>query len=201
MTVYTRPVPRPLRSARSRNVRSSVPTVASWISALVSPSPSPLSASLLVIETSLTFGFGSHVSLTVIVAVIWMSLWSGGQSTEGDSETVSSGGFVSVTCTVCVAVPVFPEASVADQLTGVSPRGKPDCGASLTGLTEGSHTSVADAVPSATLVVSPAHSAVTSAGALTVGGVVSTTVTLVVASAYAPCVSRALNTYVVWPSS
>jgi hypothetical protein len=44
------------------------------MSPAVSPSPRALSGSLLAIETSVTVGFGSQVSLTVIVAVIGISL-------------------------------------------------------------------------------------------------------------------------------
>ena len=120
-----RPGPPPLRSARSRKLRSSVPNFAPWISSVVSPSPRPLSGSLLLIETSFTVGCGSQTSVTVIVAVIGTSLWLGGQSMVGDSESVRTGGMVFLMITFCVAVPLFPESSTAVQRTVDSPRGKP----------------------------------------------------------------------------
>src|SRR5262245_49044047 len=140
-------------------------------------------------------GLGSHLSVTVIVAVICTSLWSGGQSTAGDSWTVRSGGVVSTIFTCCVAWPTFLESSVADQVTVVVPSLK-SCGASLLMSGEASHTSVAVALPMSTAVpVGPVHSACALAGAVTLGGVVSTTPTLVVSSSYWPNVSMTLNTY------
>src|SRR6185369_6985383 len=189
------------RSARSRNVRSSAPFFHSWMSSGLSPSPRPLSGSLLSIETSSTFGSGSQISVTVIVALISTSLWSGGQSTSGDSATVSTGACVSWISTVCVAWPVFPEPSVADQSTVRVPRGNPRgkrCAASSVGTSAPSHTSVAAAFLSGSrftgVPVGPAHSAVTLGGAVTTGAVVSTTLTLVHASSYCLNVSITLYT-------
>src|SRR5262245_19886123 len=190
-----RPLPVPLRSARSRNVRSSPPNDACWMSFAVSPRPRPLSGSLLVIESSFTVGFGSHMSVTVIVAVIGTSLWSGGQSDVGDSLTLSVGGVVSTIVTDCVAALLFCDSSVAVHVTLVVPRPN-SAGASFVSTGEASHTSVAAAVPRATGVpFGPVHSAVTAAGALIVGAVVSTTLTLVVSSSYCPNRSMTFNTY------
>src|SRR5262245_38737358 len=194
VTVYTRPLPGPARSERSRNVRSSVPKVA-WMSFGWSPSPRPLSGSLLVIESSRTVGLGSHLSVTVIVAVIVTSLWLGGQSTVGESWTVRSWGVVSTIFTCCVAWPTFLESSVADQVTVVVPSLK-SWGASLSMSGAASQTSVAVALPMSTGVpAGPVHSACALAGAVTLGGVVSTTLTLAVSSAYWPNVSMTLSTY------
>jgi hypothetical protein len=68
--VYTRPPPLPLRSARSWNSRSSWPKAAPVMSSTVSPSPRPLSGSLLAIETRRTAGAASQTSLTAIEARI-----------------------------------------------------------------------------------------------------------------------------------
>src|SRR6266403_4734771 len=87
-----RPVPIPERSARKRNDRTSVPNgigppPTAWMSFGSSPSPRPLSGSLLVIDSKVTAGFASQPSLVSSVAVIWTSLWFGGQRVSGDSET------------------------------------------------------------------------------------------------------------------
>src|SRR5215471_10767954 len=154
------------------------------MSCAVSPSPRPLSGSLLVIETSRTVGFGSQISLTVIDAVICASLWFGGHSVVGDSVTVSFGGVVSTIFTVCVAVPLFVDASMAVHVTVVLPRLKED-GALFVSTGAASHTSLALAVPRTTDVpVGPVHSAVTAAGAVTFRGVLSRTSTVVESSAY-----------------
>src|SRR5215218_9636125 len=150
----------------------------------VSPSPRPLSASLLVIETTRTVGFGSQTSLTVIDAVICASLWSGGHSVVGATVTVSFGGVVSTIFTVCVAMPLFLDSSMAVHVTVVLPRVKED-GASFVSTGAASQTSLALAVPRTTDVpVGPVHSAVTAAGAVTVGGLVSMTSTVVASSSY-----------------
>ena len=88
-------------------LRSSVLKAALRMSTGVFPSPRPLSASLLVMETSRTVGFVSHASRTVIEAVIVASLWLGGKRTDGESATVSSGGVVSAMRTTCVSEPTL----------------------------------------------------------------------------------------------
>src|SRR4029077_18061598 len=57
-----------------------------------SPSPRPLSASVLVIEMSRTTGLASQVSVATIVTVIGTSLWFEGESRAGDTLTGRLGG-------------------------------------------------------------------------------------------------------------
>src|SRR5678815_2846492 len=129
-----------------------------------------------------------------MVALIGTSLWSGDQSTVGDSLTSIFGGVVSTMVTVWVAVPRLLEASRTDQVTGVGPKGK-SAGASFpTGGREPSQVSVAVALPRFNCVpLVPEHSSVRSAGAVTIGLVVSATVIFVLASAYWPNSSMTLN--------
>src|SRR6266403_997670 len=100
-----RPVPIPERSARKRNDRTSVPNgigppPTAWMSFGSSPSPRPLSGSLLVIDSKVTAGFASQPSLVSSVAVIWTSLWFGDQRVSGDSETRNVGEHSGGECTV-----------------------------------------------------------------------------------------------------
>src|SRR5262249_37766578 len=163
--------------ARSWNERISAPIVAPWMSFGWSPSPRPLFGSLLLTEISFTNGFGSHLSVTVMLALIVTSLWPGGQSTEGVNGTVRFGGLVSTMCTVWMAVPTFVESSVALHVTLVSPR-ENSCGALFVISGDRSQTSLAVACPMSTAVPPPGlpfaglHSAVTSFGAVTSGAVV-----------------------------
>src|SRR5262249_27330168 len=64
-----------------------------------SPSPRPLSGSLLTIETRRTTGLASQVSVATIVTVIGTSLWFGGERRAGDTLTERFGGVVSTTAT------------------------------------------------------------------------------------------------------
>src|SRR5882672_4473859 len=77
-----------------------------------SPSPRPLSGSLLVIDTKVTAGFAPQPSLVSSVAVIWTSLWFGDQRVSGDSMTRKVGVPVSRTVTSVVAVAWRPPGSV-----------------------------------------------------------------------------------------
>ena len=86
---------------------------------------------------------------------------------------VTTGGVVSSTVTFWVAVAELPAASVAVQVTVVVPIGKPCAGASLLMAGLGSVSSVAVAVPKATVVNVPVASAVTGPGTEITGGVVS----------------------------
>ena len=88
---------------------------------------------------------------------------------------VTTGAVVSVTVTVCVAVPVLPAPSVALQVTVVAPTANGPV-ISGVGVNDPSTSSLALAEPSDTGVVGPLASTVTSAGGVTTGGVVSTTV-------------------------
>src|SRR5262249_51884361 len=63
----------------------------------LSPSPRPLSGSLLVIDTSRMTGLASQVSVATIVTVIATSLWFEGKSCAGDTLTDRFGGVVSTT--------------------------------------------------------------------------------------------------------
>src|SRR5262249_22422764 len=147
-------------------------------------------------------GFGSHLSVTVMLAVMVTSLWFGDQSTLGVSVTERSGGVVSMMCTVWVAVPTLVEASVALHVTLVSPR-ENNCGASLVIVGDKSQTSAAVAFPMSTAVPPPGeaglHSAVTSFGAVTSGGVVSTTSMVAVSSSFWPNESMTFSVYRVLP--
>ena len=78
--LYFRPSLGPIRSERSRNEVSAVPGVAPWMSLAKSPSPRPLSSSLLVMPTRTKVGFGSQMSSTTTVASMSAILWLGGHS-------------------------------------------------------------------------------------------------------------------------
>jgi hypothetical protein len=120
---------------------------------------------------------------------------------------VISGGVLSVTVTVWVAVDVFPSASIAVYVIVVVPFGKIfPAGTPLRVMLTGEQLSVAFAVPrSASLtnlsqLVAPGPVATaTAAGAVTAGGVLSSTVTVWVAVALFPSASVAVYVMVVIP--
>ena len=114
---------------------------------------------------------------------------------------VITGAVVSVTVTICVAVPMFPAASVADHVTVVVPTGN-EAGALLVGVSMPSTTSTAVAIPRAIADNGPVASTDTAGGAVTTGGVASTrfTVTSCVAVAVFPAASLALYVTVVTPT-
>src|SRR5687767_11638996 len=90
----------------------------------VSPSPSPLSGSLDVIDVSAKVGFGLQTSATLTLAAIETSLWFGGQRTFGLRVKLIVGAWVSATVTVAEQVLWFPVSSVALNCTTVGPRPK-----------------------------------------------------------------------------
>ena len=103
-------------------------------------------------------------------------------STVTSVGTVIAGSVVSSTVTVWVAVAEFSSLSVAVQVTMVAPTGnRLSRGASLVIMGAGSTRSLAVAVPNSndnTGVSAPVASLETAAGAVIVGSVVSTTVTV-----------------------
>ena len=105
---------------------------------------------------------------------------------------------MSCTATCCVALEVFPLASVAVHVTTVVPTGKVR-GASLVTTGLGSTRSVTAAVPSATAVCCPVASTVTSGGGVSAGGVVSCTVTGNSPLLLLPALSVAVQVTVVVP--
>ena len=94
--VYTRPGPTPERSARRRTRVSSVPTSALWMSFVVSPSPTPLSGSLLVADTRTT-RTAPRLSLAATERTTSTIRWSGGQRIRGLAVTERTGGVLSTT--------------------------------------------------------------------------------------------------------
>src|SRR5712691_9340608 len=90
------------------------------MSLAVSPSPSPLSGSLLSIDTSLML----DESGAVTVAVIGTILWFGGHRMPGFSLTEIAGGVASLTVIVLVFVVWLPALSVATNVHVVVPGGK-----------------------------------------------------------------------------
>jgi hypothetical protein len=113
-----------------------------------------------------------------------------------------SGGVVSRTVTVKLAVPVFECASVAVQVTVVGPNGNstPDAGEQETG-TVPSTTSDADAVNVAGAPVALVASFAKLAGTLTTGAVVSRTVTVKLFEPVLPPASCAVQFTVVVPTA
>src|SRR5262249_52327406 len=154
-------------------------------SPLVSPSPRPLSGSLLVIEVSTNVGDGSHTSCTATAALMPISLWLGGQSRFGLTEALIDGGCVSATVTVETQFETLPESSATVKLTGVTPSGK-KAGALLVGVRLASQISVAETPAKngaswgsfAAMPLLPVHSTLIGAGQTSTGGVVSCTRTL-----------------------
>jgi hypothetical protein len=118
----------------------------------------------------------------------------------GGGTPLNVGGVVSLTVTVVVAVALLPAASAAVNVTVVAPRGK-IAGALLDTVTEPLTVSFAVGIGTGTDVPDgPACSTVIGGGTpLNVGGVESTTVTVVVAVALLPAASRAVNVTVVTP--
>jgi hypothetical protein len=118
----------------------------------------------------------------------------------GGGTPLNVGGVVSTTVTVVVAVALLPAASAAVNATVVTPRGK-IAGALLDTMTEPLTVSFAVGIGTVTDAPDgPACSTVTGGGTpLSVGGVVSTTVTVVVAVTVLPAASRAVNVTVVAP--
>jgi len=117
--------------------------------------------------------------------------------------TVTTGAVTSTTVTVTVklVLPVFPAASVAEQVTGVAPGAKIDPLAGVqTGRSDPSTASLALAIQ---LTATPAASVASAArlpGPVTTGAVVSTTVTVKLALPRLPWASVAEQLTTVGPS-
>ena len=88
----------------------------------VLPSPMLLSCSLLVMDTNVIFGEGSHMSKAVTLAFTVTYLWFGGHRELGVTVAFIWGGLVSTTVTVTLALPVLPAWSVAFNVTVCLPR-------------------------------------------------------------------------------
>ena len=130
------------------------------------------------------------IATSVVVPVASAFILAGG---------VTVGAPPSVIVTVCVAVPVLPASSVAVHVTTVTPTGKGPVLSAVT-VTEPSTKSVALAAPRPTAVVVPVDGALTSAGASTLGGVLSVTVIVCVAEPELPALSVAVHITVVEPT-
>src|SRR5687767_5312186 len=174
----------PLRSARSWNAKSAVPSVAPCTSGSVVASPGPLSGSLLVIDVNVTCGFGLQVSLTTTVAVTSNILWLGGNAAGGVSATLIVGSVVSTTEIIAEHMPEFNESSAPVKVMLLLPSGI-RLGALLAMGRDASQASVADAPAKkaascgsvfATPLL-PVHSATTGGGHVSVGSSVSRTAT------------------------
>src|SRR2546425_384766 len=115
--------------------------------------------------------------------------------------TVTTGPVVSVTVTVKVLVPTLAWLSVAAQVTVVAPNANVDplAGVQLVA-TLPSRRSVDDAVKVYGAPVAPVASIVAFAGTVTMGPVVSFTVTVNAAALWFPCASVALQVTVVAPN-
>jgi hypothetical protein len=115
--------------------------------------------------------------------------------------TFTVGGVVSTTDTLKLALPVFPAASVAEQLTVTVPRAKvePEEGEQL-GVIAPSTRSLAEAVKETAAPEGPVASTTLFAGTVTTGAVVSRTVTLKPPEAVLPAESAAEQLTVVVPS-
>src|SRR3989442_15093084 len=112
----------------------------------------------------------------------------------------SAGGVVSTTPTSKVAAPVLPAKSVAVQVTTVVPSEKmdPDVGVHETA-TDPSTISEADEENVTTAPVGPVASTENGEGTVTIGGVVSTTVTMNAPVAVLPAASETEQLTVVMP--
>ena len=120
-TVYTRPLPFPERSALRFTVR--FPVIAQ--SGAVSPSPNPLTGSLLLTEVILQTGAPLQASDAETVTATGTILWFGGQSTFGLAVTLMIfGGVVSLTVTTTISDAVPPLLSFTVSVTVCVPRGK-----------------------------------------------------------------------------
>src|SRR5262245_34519783 len=154
------------------------------MSLAVSPSPRPLSGSLLTIVFSTKPAFGSQMSWTATLATMSRSLWLGGQSEVGSTEASIVGAWVSATVTLVAQFEVFPESSMTVNVTGVTPRGK-NPGALLVGARDGSQMSLAETPAKKaaswgsflSIPLLPVHSTTTGPGQLIAGAVVSWTLT------------------------
>src|SRR4029434_8146545 len=90
----------------------------------VSPSPVPLSGSLLVTEVRTKVGDGVQTSDTTTLAAMSASVLFGGQSGSGLTLAAIVGGWVSATVIVATHCLEFDEASVAVNVTFVGPTGR-----------------------------------------------------------------------------
>src|SRR5947207_13230018 len=97
-----RPDPEPERSLRNHPVISGVPMFHPWMSLAVSPSPKPLSGSLLVVECNTNPFEPDKASLTFTAVVTAARLWFGGHSTFGDALHIKVGGVLSMLIPVTV---------------------------------------------------------------------------------------------------
>ena len=187
--VYSLSVRLPDLSDRSLKLKSSITTM----SLPVLPSPISLSGSLLVMETRVTTGSGSQMSVACVVGTMVTSLWFGGQRPLGDALKLRVGGVVSTMVTFWVSVSLLPLSSVAVQTTTVLPSGN-RAGALLlmSGLV--SQLSSAVAVPSTTGVAfCDEHSVTKSAGTVMFGASVSRTVTVNSVLLVSPAISSAVH--------
>jgi len=140
------------------------------------------------------------VTRSVALAVKLTGVAAPVASTVMFTGIVSAGGVLSVTVTSKRAVALRPCASVAVQLTGVVPSGKPKPDAGVqTGAIGPVTRSVALAVK-LTGVIAPVASTVMFAGIVSAGGVLSVTVTSKRAVALRPCASVAVQLTGVVPS-
>ena len=122
-------------------------------------------------------------------------------STFAFAGTVTTGPVVSVTVTVNEADPLLPCASLASQVTVVPPSGNVDplAGVQATA-TLPSMVSVADALKVYAAPVAPVASTVAFAGTVTIGAVVSVTITVNEADPLLPCASLAAHVTGVTPN-
>jgi len=118
-----------------------------------------------------------------------------------DAGSNGTGGVVSATVTLKLALDELPWASVATHVTGFVPTGNvdPDAGMQF-GVTAPSTRSVAVAANVTTAPFGPVASAVTLDGTVGSGGVVSATVMVKLAVAVLPAASPAVQATVVVPS-
>src|SRR5688500_5060692 len=96
-----------------------------WMSLAVSPSPRPLSGSLLVTLRiwQASVPPESQLSDTVVLTVTVTILWLGGQRLDGLAVEDDVGACVSLTVMVCWQLAELPLESVADQVIVVVPFG------------------------------------------------------------------------------
>src|SRR5438128_7267829 len=115
--------------------------------------------------------------------------------------TVNVGAVVSRTVTMKLPVPTFPRASVAVHVTVGAPNGNvaPLAGVQVVAMGP-SMLSVADALKVTAAPAGPVASALTPGGTVTMGAVVSLTVTVKEAEPVLPCASVAVHVTTVAPS-
>src|SRR4051794_40468237 len=82
------------------------------MSPAVSPSPSPLSGSLLAVDRSQKRSGPESPSVRDVATPTGTSLWFGGQSCEGDALHESAGGVLSIETPFCVSLALLPAASL-----------------------------------------------------------------------------------------